>query len=153
MKQPTAAIPRLPFQRLVKRIAERNGILFRWKASALFCLQEAAEDWMIEFFLDSYVLAAHAHRVTVMNKDFFSLAALRFRYDKLLTPVTFTDARMVQILDMRPVQKIRIQEVTEGAPEHEHETRGIFGQPLTGSMMRQCLHCKSKERLFVHSIK
>ena len=77
---------------------------------------------MIEFFLDSYVLAAHAHRVTVMNKDFFSLAALRFRYDKLLTPVTFTDARMVQILDVRPVQKIRIQEVTEGAPAHEHET-------------------------------
>ena len=62
MKQPTAAIPRLPFQRLVRRIAERNGILFRWKASALFCLQEAAEGWMIEFFLDNYVLAAHAHR-------------------------------------------------------------------------------------------
>ena len=110
MKQPTAAIPRLPFQRLVRRIAERNGILFRWKASALFCLQEAAEDWMIEFFLDSYVLAAHAHRVTVMNKDFFSLAALRFRYDKLqFRPVTFTDARMVQILDVRPIQKIRIK--------------------------------------------
>ena len=123
MKHPTAAIPRLPFQRLVRRIAERNGICFRWKASALFCLHEAAEDWLIEFFLDSYVLAAHAHRVTVMNKDFFSLAALRFRYDKLLTPVTFTDAQMVQILDVRPVQKIRIQEVTEGAPEHEHETR------------------------------
>ena len=67
---------------------------------------------MIEFFLDNYVLAAHAHRVTVMNKDFFSLAALRFRYDKLLYPVTFTDARMVQILDFRPAQKVRIQEVT-----------------------------------------
>ena len=75
----------------------------------MFCLQEATEDWMIEFFLDSYVLAAHAHRVTVMNKDFFNLAALRFRYDKLFCPVTFTDARKVQILDFRPAQKVRIQ--------------------------------------------
>ena len=81
---------------------------------------------MIKFFLDSYVLAAHEHRVTVMNKDFFNLAALRFRYDKLLRPVTITDAQMAQILDVRPVQKVRIQEVTEGVREHEHETRANF---------------------------
>lgn len=71
MKHPTATIPRLPFQRLVRRICKRDGILFRWKASALFCLQEAIEDWMIEFFLDSYVLADHAHRVTSDEQRFF----------------------------------------------------------------------------------
>ena len=80
----------------------------------------------IEIFLDSYVLAAHAHRVIVMNKDFFSLAALHFRYDKLLRPATITDARMVQILDVRPVQKVRIEEVTKGVLEHEYETRANF---------------------------
>ena len=29
-------------------------------------------------------------------------------------------------MDFRPAQKVKIQEVTEGAPEHEHETWGNF---------------------------
>ena len=33
---------------------------------------------------------------------------------------------MVQILDVHPVQKLRIEEVMEGVPEHEHETRVNF---------------------------
>ena len=106
-------------------ICKRSGILFRWKASALFCLQEAAMDWMIDFFFD-YILAAHAHRVTVMNKYFFSLVALCFRYDKLLRPVAINDAQMVQILDVHLVQKVRIEEVMEEVPAHEHMTQANF---------------------------
>ena len=33
---------------------------------------------------------------------------------------------MVQILDVHPVQKVRIEEVMEGVLEHEHETRANF---------------------------
>ena len=70
------ALPRLPFQRIVRQIADNNRIRFRWTPSALLCLQEAVEDWMIEFFVDGYVLVAYAHRAIVTNKDFFTRRAL-----------------------------------------------------------------------------
>ena len=60
------AVPRLPFQRLVRDICEQWSIGLRWNASALLCLQEIAEDWLIEFFEDSYILAAFTHTLTIM---------------------------------------------------------------------------------------
>ena len=41
----------------------------RWQFSALACIQEAVEDFTGDFMNDSYIAAAHAHRVTLMNKD------------------------------------------------------------------------------------
>ncbi|MCO5573926.1 hypothetical protein L7F22_027704 [Adiantum nelumboides] len=43
------------------------------------CLHQAAKDFLVEFFQDSYVLTTHAHRVTVMPWDINSLKLLRFR--------------------------------------------------------------------------
>ncbi|MCO5581734.1 hypothetical protein L7F22_035623 [Adiantum nelumboides] len=65
------AIPHLPFQRVVR-------IKMRWANSALLCLQEIAEDYLVEFFSDGYILAAHAHRVTIMQRDSDTLRRLRF---------------------------------------------------------------------------
>ena len=66
------------------------------------------------------------HTGSLMNKEIFSLTALCFRYDKLLRLLIITDARMVQIFYVRPIQRVRIQEVTEGVLKHEHETRANF---------------------------
>ena len=67
------ALPRLSFHRIVRQIADNNRIRFRWTPSALLCLQEALEDWMVEFFEDAYFLSAHAHRMTIQPRDFNTL--------------------------------------------------------------------------------
>ncbi|WP_447387088.1 hypothetical protein, partial [Streptococcus pseudopneumoniae] len=58
----------------------------RWKLTALLALQEAAEDFVLEYFNDLSIVAAHAHRVTVMDKDSDTVKRMRWRYDKLLQP-------------------------------------------------------------------
>jgi histone H3 len=62
-------IRKLPFQRLVREIAQnfRTDLLFR--ADALVALQEAAEHYLVLLFEDTNLLAIHAKRVTIMPKD------------------------------------------------------------------------------------
>ncbi|MCO5547861.1 hypothetical protein L7F22_001313 [Adiantum nelumboides] len=52
------AIPKLPFQRLCRQVAEEYKIDMRWIRTALACIQEVAEDSMVELFHDAYILAA-----------------------------------------------------------------------------------------------
>ena len=98
------AIPRLPFQRLVREVCDEWRIGFCWTAFALLCLQEISEDWLIEFFEDSYLLAAHAHRLTIMQRDYEILRRLRYRYDQLLLPGQVSDARTLEILTVLPLR-------------------------------------------------
>ena len=65
----TSAIPRLPFQHVVREICNSFGVDVRWSPVAIGVLQEVAEDFMTEMFSDTTILAAHANRVTVMPKD------------------------------------------------------------------------------------
>jgi histone H3 len=72
-------IRKLPFQRLVKEIAEersriasadssvRHGI--RFQAAALQALQEASEAYLVGLFEDTNMCAIHGKRVTIMPKD------------------------------------------------------------------------------------
>ncbi|MCO5573812.1 hypothetical protein L7F22_027587 [Adiantum nelumboides] len=63
-------IPKLPFQRMVRSICEEAcWDTKRWKVVALMALQEATEDFLLEYFSDMTIIAAHAHRVAVMDKD------------------------------------------------------------------------------------
>jgi histone H3 len=65
-------IRRLPFQRLVREIAQLCGgeaADMRWRVSALEAIQWAAEDYLIGIFEDSNLAAIHAKRVTIMPKD------------------------------------------------------------------------------------
>merc|ERR1711944_150740 len=63
-------IPRLPFSRLVKEIAqERASAGVRFQSSALMALQEAAEAYIVQLFEDTNLCAIHAKRVTVMPRD------------------------------------------------------------------------------------
>ena len=70
-------IAKAPFIRVIKQISDLCKSGLRWGTTALACIQEACEDYLIEYFNDTCILAAHAHRITVMWKDFTSLAMLR----------------------------------------------------------------------------
>lgn len=97
------SIARLPFQRLVRSICEECEIGFRWAVSALQALQKITEDWLIEFFEDSFLLAAFTHRMMIMPRDFEVLLKLRYRYDQILVPGLVSDCHMRDILTVLPL--------------------------------------------------
>lgn len=62
-------IRKLPFQRLVREIAEDFQSDLRWQSSAVAAMQEAAEAYLVGLFEDTNLCAIHAKRVTIMPKD------------------------------------------------------------------------------------
>ncbi|MCO5605945.1 hypothetical protein L7F22_060131 [Adiantum nelumboides] len=85
-------------------------------ATAIACLQEACEDYLIEYFNDTVILAAHAHRVTIMPKDMTSLSMLRHCYEQFRYMPSFVDKKMKDILLVPPARRpkeLRTEEVTE----------------------------------------
>ena len=62
-------IRKLPFQRLVREIAQDYKSDLRFQSSAVAALQEAAEAYMVGLFEDTNLCAIHAKRVTIMTKD------------------------------------------------------------------------------------
>src|ERR1700734_3147305 len=88
-------IRKLPFQRLVREIAQDfkvNSILIsavshsliisaqtdlRFQSSAVMALQEAAEAYLVSLFEDTNLAAIHAKRVTIQPKDLALARRLR----------------------------------------------------------------------------
>lgn len=62
-------IRKIPFQRLVREVAQDFKTDLRFQSSAIMALQEAAEAYLVSLFEDSLLCAIHAKRVTVMPKD------------------------------------------------------------------------------------
>ena len=64
-------IRKLPFQRLVREIAQDfKKIFFLWfQSAAIGALQEASETYLVGLFEDTNLCAIHAKRVTIMPKD------------------------------------------------------------------------------------
>ena len=62
-------IRRLPFQRLVREIAQNYKEDIRFQSTALLALQEASEAYLTGLFADSNLCAIHGKRVTIMVKD------------------------------------------------------------------------------------
>jgi histone H3 len=62
-------IRKLPFQRLVREIAQDFKTDLRFQSSAVLALQEAAESYLVGLFEDTNLCAIHAKRVTIMPKD------------------------------------------------------------------------------------
>jgi histone H3 len=60
---------KLPFQRLVREVAQDFKNDLRFQGSAILALQEAAERVIVTMFEDANLCAIHAKRVTVMPKD------------------------------------------------------------------------------------
>ena len=70
-------IQKLPFQRLVREIAQDYKTDLRFQSAAILCLQEAAEAYLVRLFDDANLCAIHARQVTIMPKDI--LLARRIR--------------------------------------------------------------------------
>lgn len=60
---------KLPFQRLVREIAQEFKNDLRFQSSAIMALQEATEAFMVGLFEDTNLCAIHAKRVTIMPRD------------------------------------------------------------------------------------
>ena len=68
-KSTALLICKLPFQRLVREIAQDFKTDLRFQSAAILCLQEAAEAYLVGLFEDTNLCAIHAKRVTIMPKD------------------------------------------------------------------------------------
>ena len=66
-------IPKLPFQRLVREIAQELDLVrgdgVRFQLNAIIALQEASEAYLVSLFEDTNLCAIHAHRVTIHPRD------------------------------------------------------------------------------------
>ena len=62
-------IRKLPFQRLVREVAQDFKSDLRFQSSAILALQEASESYIVSLFEDTNLCAIHAKRVTIMPKD------------------------------------------------------------------------------------
>jgi histone H3 len=62
-------IRKLPFQRLVREIAQDFKTDLRFQSHAVLALQEASEAYLVHLFEDTNLVAIHAKRVTIMPKD------------------------------------------------------------------------------------
>jgi len=74
-------IRKLPFQRLVKEIANSFRNDLRFASQAILALQEICENYLVSLFEDTNLIAIHAKRVTIQPKDL--QLARRIRGDNL----------------------------------------------------------------------
>ena len=70
-------IRKLPFQRLVREIAEDFKTDLQFQSAAILCLQEAVEAYLVRLFDDANLCAIHARRVTIMLKDLLLARQIR----------------------------------------------------------------------------
>ena len=62
-------IHKLPFQRLVREIAQDFKTNLRFQSSAVMALQQASKAYLVGLFEERNRCAIHAKRVTIMPKD------------------------------------------------------------------------------------
>jgi histone H3 len=62
-------IRKMPFQRLVREIAQDFRSEIRFQANAIIALQEATETYLTGLFEDTNLCAIHGKRVTILPKD------------------------------------------------------------------------------------
>ena len=68
---------KLPFQRLVRELAQGQKDGIRFQASAVLAMQEATEAHIVNLFADTCLCAIHGKRVTIQPRDL--RLALRLR--------------------------------------------------------------------------
>ncbi len=73
-------IRKLPFQRLVREVAEGFKEDLRFQSHAILALQEASESYLTSLFEDTNLCAIHAKRITIMPKDMHLARRIRGDY-------------------------------------------------------------------------
>ncbi len=74
-------LPKLPFQRLVREIAQDLCPTLRFRTEALAAIQEAAEAYITSIFEDALLCAIHAKRITVQPVDMKLVMRIRNKDD------------------------------------------------------------------------
>ncbi|KAG9331835.1 hypothetical protein JZ751_016905 [Albula glossodonta] len=82
-------IRKLPFQRLVREIAQDFKTDLRFQSSAVMALQEASEAYLVGLFEDTNLCAIHAKRVTIMPKDIQLARRIRGERREKMNPMMF----------------------------------------------------------------
>ncbi|XP_011313829.1 histone H3-like centromeric protein HTR12 [Fopius arisanus] len=82
-------IRKLPFQRLVREIAQDFKTDLRFQSSAVMALQEASEAYLVGLFEDTNLCAIHAKRVTIMPKDIQLARRIRGEREYLKNTTSF----------------------------------------------------------------
>lgn len=62
-------VHKLPFQRLVRELAQDFNTDVRFRSPALLALQEASEAYLVGLLEDTNLCPIHGKRVTIMPKD------------------------------------------------------------------------------------
>lgn len=75
-------IKKVPFQRLVREIAQDFKTDLRFEGRALEALQHASEAYLVGLFEDALLCAIHAKRVTLMPKDIQLARRIRGERDR-----------------------------------------------------------------------
>nr|XP_034356709.1 uncharacterized protein LOC117707392 [Arvicanthis niloticus] len=124
-------IRKLPFQRLVREIAQDFKTDLRFQSSAVMALQEASEAYLVGLFEDTNLCAIHAKRVTIMPKDI--QLARRIRGER---------AWPLGIGGVKRQRRSLASEAVEGAAlalESVHHIHGSDGLALGVLSVRDCV--------------
>ena len=68
-KSTNLLFPKLAFTRLVREIGQSFHMGLRFQSTAISCLQEATEAYLVSLFEDTNLCALHAKRVTIRVSD------------------------------------------------------------------------------------
>lgn len=83
-------IPKASFGKLVQQIAREMKSDIRMQSTAIMCLQEAAEAYLVGLNEDTNLCALHGKRVTIFPRDVMLARRLRGEHEKKATK--FVDA-------------------------------------------------------------
>jgi histone H3 len=70
-------IRKLPFERLVREIAQEYKSDLRFQKGAIGALQEASEHYLVRLMEDTNLAAIHARRVTIQPRDMMLVRRIR----------------------------------------------------------------------------
>ena len=76
-------IRKIPFQRVVREIAQTIQSDLRFQSLAILALQEAAEDYLVRMFQQVNLCAIHGGRVTIKAKDILLWRRVTNMYSRL----------------------------------------------------------------------
>nr|XP_053771859.1 uncharacterized protein LOC112313932 [Desmodus rotundus] len=102
-------IRKLPFQRLVREIAQDFKTDLRFQSSAVMALQEACEAYLVGLFEDTNLCAIHAKRVTIMPKDI--QLARRIRGERACSGIVVVQTCHMETLEAQGSLRIRAEVV------------------------------------------
>ena len=75
-------IRKLPFQRLVREIAQDFKTDLRFQSSAVVALQEASEAYLVGLFEDTNLSCIHRKRQTIKPVDMQHVLQIRAKFEK-----------------------------------------------------------------------